>query len=78
MRLALPIFAATAGGEEGAVETFGQPDPLNPLCGAPCYNSASGDKLWGLVSAAVPEMSRRAGAPLLVSVSRRAGAPLLV
>ncbi len=36
MRLALPIVAATAGGEEGAVETFGQPNPLNPLCGAPC------------------------------------------
>ncbi|GIL58431.1 hypothetical protein Vafri_13570 [Volvox africanus] len=45
-----PIFIS----EVEPNETFNIPDPLDPICGAPCsYNSTSRTKFWGMVSALV-------------------------
>ncbi len=41
------IFAPASGPND----TFGQPDAINPSCGAPCaYNASSGTRFWGFVS----------------------------
>ncbi|KXZ50318.1 hypothetical protein GPECTOR_17g957 [Gonium pectorale] len=43
-----PVFVANASQDE----TFGIPDPINPLCGQPCaYNATSRTKFWGFSAA---------------------------
>ncbi|KAG2497449.1 hypothetical protein HYH03_004604 [Edaphochlamys debaryana] len=49
VRVRMPIFAPNTS----ANATFGGPDPLNPVCGAACYDAEAGASFWGFATALV-------------------------
>jgi hypothetical protein len=60
------------------LETFGRPDPVNPICGAPCeYNTTTGTAFWGFVSCWVSD-GTGIGVGIGIAVAQGTGHTILV